>query len=412
MNVIIIGGGAAGVFAAITCAEANPDAKVLLLERSNRCLVKVQATGGGRCNFTNAISDPKLFSQNYPRGSKELIGPLNRFGSKETIAWFEEHGVKTKTEEDGRVFPMSDNSQTIIDCLLHIAKTAGVRVRLNTEVASVEAKVLGEGESSKTTFILKLLSGETVACDRLLIATGGLNDATAKALIEPLGHTVISLLPSLFSFETEDFRFRSLSGVVLNDCEASIVDLKKSLRGGLLFTHSGFSGPMILKLSAWNARELKDLNYQFTLQLNFSPKLPRVKLQEIFQRQRAHSGIRTVAKAPALSLPIRVWEQLVYSAGISPDLEWNQLSKMLEKSLLDAIYGTQIAIKGKSTNKEEFVTCGGVSLKEVNFKSMESKLVKSLFFAGECLDIDGITGGFNLQAAWTTGFIAGNGMAE
>jgi predicted Rossmann fold flavoprotein len=372
-KISIIGGGPAGFFAAITAAEAG--AAVTIIEKSREFLSKVRISGGGRCNVTHACFEPREFATRYPRGERELIGPLQRFGAAETVEWFAARGVKLKTESDGRMFPVTDSSQTIIDCLVGAAKAAGVKLVTNHAVNKLPDD-----------------------CDRVLLATGG----GACTLAAELGHTIEPPVPSLFTFNIETPWLRHLAGVSVETVEVAAAGLRE--RGALLATHWGVSGPVILRLSAWGARVLHELAYRFPLRINW---LPGRDVAAELQTFRNNYGARRVVNTPLEPLPARLWEQLVLAAGINPQAQWSGLSRVNQQALIQQLTQTELPVTGKSVNKEEFVTCGGVRLREVNFQTMESRIRPGLFFAGEVLDIDGLTGGFNFQAAWTTGWLAG-----
>jgi hypothetical protein len=402
-KIAIVGGGAAGFFAAIACARANPGNHVSIYERGSEVLTKVRISGGGRCNVTHACFEARAMSERYPRGSRNLISPLSRFSARDTIAWFEERGVQLKTEADGRIFPVTDSSATIVDCLLKEADDAGVRLFPRRGVEAVRRTSSG--------FELQFSRGESVTCDRLLLATGGTRSISGAALAESLGHTLLPAVPSLFSFHAGEAWLRDLPGVSVQDAEASVAGTSLRERGPLLITHQGVSGPVILRLSAWGARELHGLDYAFTLRINWVPGMNDRQIREQFRLERERHPNRRIANSAFGSLPARLWEQLGRSAGIAPETTWNKLARTDSNRLADLLSRTELAVNGKSLNKDEFVTCGGVYLREVDFKTMESRVVSGLFFAGELLDIDGITGGFNFQAAWATGWIAGNAMA-
>ena len=380
-RVIVVGGGAAGFFAAITAAEAG--AEVTLLEKSREFLGKVRISGGGRCNVTHACFDPREFASRFPRGERELIGPFQRFSASDTVAWFEARGVKLKTEGDGRIFPVSDSSQTIIDCLIGAAKHAGVKLVTNHVVESAS----------------ELFANH----NRVLLATGGCRTVAAGKLAVSLGHTLEPPVPSLFTFHIETPWLRTLAGVSVEPVEVSAADLRE--RGALLVTHTGLSGPVILRLSAWGARELHALDYRFPLHVNW---LPGVDVAMELEKKRRGHGAKLVVNTPLAPLPARLWAALVGAT----DVRWSKLSRAEQHRLEQQLTRTEFAVTGKSLNKEEFVTCGGVRLSEVNFKTMESRICPGLYLAGELLDIDGITGGFNFQAAWTTGWIAGQTIAS
>lgn len=401
-KVIIVGGGAAGFFAAITAAEAG--AAVTLLERGPQFLSKVRISGGGRCNVTHACFDAREFTKRYPRGDKELIGPFHKFQASDTVAWFESRGVELKTEPDGRMFPITDSSQTIIDCLMHAARDAGVELRLNAGVESAERQAGGG-------FTLKLANGDTLTCDRLLLATGGCRSVALGQMAVTLGHTLEPPVPSLFTFQIEVPWLKALAGVSVEQAEVSVPAAGLRERGPLLATHWGLSGPVILRLSAWGARELSALDYKFLLHVNWLPQLNAEQLAKELQSRRESQGAKLVVNAPIAPLTARLWEALVLAAGLTRETRWASMSRTQHQQLVQALSRLEFAVTGKSLNKDEFVTCGGVRLSEVNFKTMESRVCPGLHFAGELLDIDGITGGFNFQAAWTTGWLAGNALA-
>ena len=402
-KIIVVGGGAAGFFAAIAAAEAG--AAVTILEKTARVLDKVRISGGGRCNVTHACFEPREFATRYPRGQRTLLSPFSKFSARDTVAWFEARGVKLKTEADGRMFPTTDSSQTIVDCLMNAAQNAGVKIRLNCAVESAAKTADGK-------FELTLAAGETISGDQLILATGGCRAAVAGQLAGGLGHTIAPPVPSLFTFQIESPWLRSLAGVSLAAAEVSVPAAKLRERGPLLVTHWGLSGPAILKMSAWGARALHDLNYQFPLFVNWLPDFSAEKIVGEFQTRREHSGAKLLVNVPLAPLTARLWEQLVLAAGIARDTRWAALTRAQMHALTQQLTRTEFSVTGKSLNKDEFVTCGGVKLAEVNFQTLESKVCPGLFFAGELLDIDGITGGFNFQAAWTTGFIAGKAMAN
>ncbi|MGC3959116.1 MAG: NAD(P)/FAD-dependent oxidoreductase [Verrucomicrobiota bacterium] len=402
-RIVIVGGGAAGFFAAITAAEVAPKASVMLLERGAQVLAKVRISGGGRCNVTHDCFDAREFSTRYPRGGKALIGPFQRFQARDTVAWFAARGVPLKTERDGRMFPMTDTSATIVDCLMLAAQRAGVLVRTNCGVESVARNDKG--------FELALTTGERLVADRLLLATGGCRAAAAGQMAVSLGHTIESPVPSLFTLQIPVPWLNELAGASVEGAEVSVPKADLRERGPVLVTHWGLSGPAVLRLSAWGARALHDLNYQFLLRVNWMPALPFEQLAAEIQTRRQTQGAKLVINAPIPPLSARLWEALVLAAGVGCETRWAALTRAQQQQLVQQLTRTEFAVTGKSLNKDEFVTCGGVKLAEVNFKTMQSRVCPGLYFAGELLDIDGITGGFNFQAAWTTGWIAGNAMA-
>jgi hypothetical protein len=403
-RIVIVGGGAAGFFAALACAESRRDAEILILEKTSQFLSKVKISGGGRCNVTHADFDAREFSKRFPRGERALISAFGKFQASDTVAWFESRGVKLKIENDGRMFPATDSSQMIIDCFLNAAQKAGIKLKTNCGVESVVKKSVGG-------FELTLSNGETLLCGKLLLAIGGCRTPALGQLAVSLGHTLEPPVPSLFTFHVEIPWLRELAGVSVESVEASVPDTKLRERGALLLTHWGLSGPAILRLSAWGARELHERNYNFPLQINWLPQLSEEKLAAEFQARRKLQPAKLIVNFPIAPLAARLWEQLLIASGVARDTRWAALSGAAQHKLINQLLRSEFSVTGKSLNKDEFVTCGGVKLNEVNFKTMESKICPGLFFAGEVLDIDGITGGFNFQAAWTTGWIAGRAMA-
>jgi predicted Rossmann fold flavoprotein len=394
-RVIVVGGGAAGFFAAIAAAEASPGRCVTILERSSQVLGKVKISGGGRCNVTHATFDPAELATHYPRGGAALRGPFSRFQPRDTVEWFESRGVPLKTEADRRIFPVSDQSQTIIDCLKAQATQAGVTVRLNVQVRSIRK----EGK----TFHLDL-GGETQTCERLVLATG--SSAPGWQWARELGHTIVPPVASLFTFSIADPRLKDLAGISLPAAEVALEGTALRARGPVLITHEGLSGPAILRLSAWAARELHARDYRAKLVLNWTGEGLETCWQRL-QKKRAAHGENLLLADNAKEIPRRLWARLTLAVGIPERARWTEVSNERLKALAGEITGGVYAINGKSTFKEEFVTAGGVALDQVDFRTLESKKVPGLFFAGEILDIDAETGGFNFQSAWTTGWIAG-----
>jgi predicted Rossmann fold flavoprotein len=408
-RVIIVGGGAAGFFAAITCAEANPEARVGIYETTAHPLAKVRISGGGRCNVTHACFEPRELVTRYPRGGRELLGAFHRWGPRDTIAWFADRGVALKTEADGRMFPVTDDSATIVDCLQRAASEAGVEVHTRLGVR----RALGRppGSDAPPLFQVTLTDDSNVACERLLLATGG-NRASAGTLIaESLGHTIEPPVPSLFTFHIDDRRIDRFSGVSVESAAVTVPGTKLGAEGPLLITHWGLSGPAVLKLSAWGARELAARNYEFPLRVNFVAPRTRDAVYQELAAQREAQPRKQVATWNPFGMPSRLWERLVQTSGIAAGQTWSGVANAALQALTETLTTAEFTVTGKSMNKEEFVTCGGVRLREVEFKTMESKVCAGLHFAGEVLDIDGITGGFNFQAAWTTGRLAGLAMA-
>jgi predicted Rossmann fold flavoprotein len=400
-RVVIVGGGAAGFFAAITCAEAARNMDVIVFERSAQFLSKVRISGGGRCNVTHHCFDAREFSTRYPRGGRALIGLLQRFQARDTVNWFESRGVKLKIEADGRMFPTTDSSQTIIDCLMREARNAGVQLVANRGVE--------RATRARNGFELTLSNGETISCDHLLLATGGARTPGLAKLATDLGHTLVAPVPSLFTFEIKTPWLRELSGLAV-EARVSVPETKLGEQAPLLITHMGLSGPAVLRLSAWGARELHGINYNFPLLVNWLPALNEEQVSAALHTRRADFPARLVVNTPIAPLPARLWEKLVLASGVDPATRWSALSRAAQHALVQTLTRTRFEVTGKSLNKDEFVTCGGVPLNEVDLKAMQSRVCPGLFFAGELLDIDGITGGFNFQAAWTTGWIAGRAM--
>lgn len=402
---LVIGGGAAGFFSAIRRAAVHPEEDITILERGKGVLEKVRISGGGRCNVTHGCWDPRELSKFYPRGERELLGPFNQFACGDTMGWFGDRGVELKIEEDGRVFPVTDSSQTIIDCLWNTAKGSGVKVMTKCRVSEIMAPSPSSAPASAPQWTVKA-GDHTFRADRLIV-TSGSNPAIWK-LLEGLGHTVVPPVPSLFAFDTKDTRLRGLSGVSLPWAQLSINDDKLKAEGPLLITHRGLSGPAVLRLSAWGARRLAPRKYNFTLTVNWLAMRP-VDVEKQLDELKMSDAKRQITTRASFDLPIRLWKSLVSAAGIPDDQQWSQLSKKQRASLTEQLTNARFHITGKSTNKDEFTTAGGVDLREVDFKSFRSKIHPTLFLAGEVLDIDAITGGFNFQAAWTGGWLIGEG---
>jgi predicted Rossmann fold flavoprotein len=421
----VIGGGAAGYFAAITAAEANPSAEVTIYEQSKRTLQKVKISGGGRCNVTHHCFDPKELATRYPRGSRELRAAFHRWQPQDTIDWFAQRGVAMKTESDGRMFPTTDDSQTVIDCFQRAAREAGVQLRKGCGLKTFTR----EGARYR----LHLSDDSQVAVDRLLIAAGSLKASPLTRALEALGHSIAPLAPSLFAFNLADKRTHDLAGLSVQNARVGLVASElaqapsrsqlQPQTGPCLITHRGLSGPAILRLSAWQARALQGANYHFTIEINWLGNVSANQLREQFRRLR--KGKTQVKTKVFEAIPRRLWERLVEAAGIADDTKWAQLPKDRETALITELTAARFQVQGKTTNNNdvnispagkvtgsttEFVTAGGVCRKEIDWRTMESKIVSGLHFAGECIDYDGITGGFNFQGAWTTGRIAGLAM--
>ena len=400
-KVIIIGGGAAGFFSAITIAESNQDLNTIILEKSSTVLQKVKVSGGGRCNVTHACFDPKELTSYYPRGNKELLGPFHKFMTGDTMQWFEDRGVPLKIESDNRVFPVSNSSQSIIDVLLNEARKNDVKIQLNHRVENIQ----NENEKWKIT----TNKGIFVA-DKVLIASG--SNSNIWDLISTLGHTIIPPVPSLFTFKIKDQRIKEIPGVSVANTMVSIANSSFKSQGPLLITHWGISGPAVLKLSAFGARFLAEKNYQYNVHINWLSKPSYEVLDALKKIKKDHPKKQIVLKSYFQEIPKRLWENLVIASEIKIEQRWADVSNKQLENLSNQLTKSVFNANGKTTFKEEFVTAGGIDLKEINFKRFESKLHKDLFFAGEVLNIDAVTGGFNFQNAWTGGYIAGKAMAE
>ena len=398
-KLIIIGGGAAGYFAAINAAELNPNLEVIILEGSNKVLQKVKVSGGGRCNVSHACFTPNELVEFYPRGEKELLGPFHQFMTGDTMEWFENRGVSLKIEDDNRVFPESNSSQTIIDCFLEGANNSGVTLKLSTRVEAFEK--IGDQ------FEIKTNSGNFIA-DYLLVASG--SNTKVWNIISELGHTIIEPVPSLFTFNIEDNRLMDIPGISVVKATVKVLNSKLEEQGPLLITHWGLSGPGILKLSAWGALELFEKNYQFEIEVNWLSKKYETVLEFLKSEKQKNTKKQIILRSVFEDVSKRLWEKFVLAAEISETTQWAQLNNKQLENLAKQLTQSVFKVNGKSTFKDEFVTAGGVDLKEINFKRFESKLHKYLFFAGEVLNIDAVTGGFNFQNAWTSGWIVANSI--
>jgi predicted Rossmann fold flavoprotein len=401
MKILVIGGGAAGFFAAITCAEQNPMARVMILDKNSTLLSKVKISGGGRCNVTHACFDAKRLVTFYPRGERALLGPFHSFQPKDTVHWFESRGVKIKTEDDGRMFPITNDSQTIIDCLKNAAHKAGVQVHGGVSIASVARGADG-------LFKAKLVTREEIDADRLLLATG--SNPQGLHWAENMGHTLVPPVPSLFTFTIVDPRIANLSGISVDNAAVALENSKLEAAGPLLITHWGLSGPAALKLSAFGAREFHKRDYKTSLRINWISAAPDAA-DKTLAYFKTTAPKKVVHGHQPYKIPQRLWVQLAVAAGIGAEKRWADASKDQLRALARELTAGVYSMTGKSAFKDEFVTAGGVSLDEVNFKTLESKKCPGLFFAGEILDVDGVTGGFNFQNAWTTGYLAGKALA-
>lgn len=403
-NIIIIGGGAAGIFCAVNAARLHPGKRITVLEKTGKLLSKVKVSGGGRCNITHAcFSIPEMITR-YPRGAHFLKKAFYRFFTTDTIKWFEERGVPLKTEPDGRMFPLSNSSQTVIDCLLAEAEQYHVHIQLHAEVSKLTRTEQG--------FIVQLKNGQQLTAASVAVCTGGYSKSEMFHWLTATGHSFEHPVPSLFTFNLPGNNIIQLPGVSVPKAEIKIGGTRFKETGPLLVTHWGLSGPVVLKLSAWAARELAEQNWHFNIQVNWVPGMNEHTVREQFQQNRKEKAVQTVLANPLYELPRRLWEYHTTQCGITEKMRWADLPAAAQNQLAKNLCNQVFAIKGKTTFKEEFVTAGGISLKEVDAQTMQSKLVPGLFFAGEALDIDGVTGGFNFQAAWTTGWIAANSFAN
>ena len=398
-DVIVIGGGAAGFFSAINISILNPKLNILILERGKEGLQKVKISGGGRCNVTHGQFIPSELTTNYPRGEKELLGPFHQFMTGDTMKWFEDRGIKLKIEQDGRVFPVSNNSQTIIDCFLNEVKRLNIKVLYNHSVKSISLKnnewLINTDKQDFNSF-------------KLLVATG--SNPKIWNLMDQLNHTIVKPVPSLFSFDIKDNRIKSIPGVVVEDVDIKVVNSKLFSDGPLLITHKGLSAPSILKLSAFGALEFESLNYEFEISINFV-KLSYLDCISELKLVKNNMSKKMVVNTTYFGIPKRLWKELVVFSQIDNTTTWAELNKNQLNTLTTQLTSSIFKVNGKSTFKEEFVTAGGIDLKEINFKTFESKIHNNLFFAGEVLNIDAITGGYNFQNAWTGAYIASKSIS-
>ena len=400
-KLLIVGGGAAGYFAAINAAELNPELEVVILEGSNKVLQKVKVSGGGRCNVTHACFTPNELIEFYPRGNKELRGPFHQFMTGDTMEWFENRGVPLKIEDDNRIFPESNSSQTIIDCFLESAKNAGVILKTSTRVDAIE--------KLDNQYLVKTNDKEFIA-DYLLVASG--SNTKVWNMVEQLGHTLVKPVPSLFTFNIEDEILKDIPGISVPKASVKVLNSKLEEQGPLLITHWGLSGPGILKLSAWGALELFEKDYNFEIEVNWLSKKTESVLDFLKSERQQNSKKQIVLRSVFEEIPKRFWEKFIVASEIQIESQWAQITNKQLENLAKQLTQSVFKVTGKSTFKDEFVTAGGVDLKEINFKRFESKLHPNLFFAGEVLNIDAVTGGFNFQNAWTSGWIVANSVGN
>lgn len=402
-DLVVIGGGAAGFFGAINAAHKNPKLKIAILEKSSKLLSKVRISGGGRCNVTHHCFEATPLSQHYPRGQRELKKLFRVFQASDTVKWFDERGVKLKTEEDGRMFPTTDDSHTIINCFLKEADHYNIQIYLNEGLEHLE--------KNENLFYLKT-NRQTFISNKVLVAIGGHPQSSSYDFVKQAGHTIVPLIPSLFTFNDSEKKFKDLMGVSVAEATVRIASTDFSELGPVLVTHWGLSGPAVIKLSAWAATYLHDKKYTFTALVNWTGKRGEEEVREFLQNQKANRGKQKIVTNPLFALPSRLWERLVSIAEIIDEKIWAEASNKEINKLTELLIRCPFHIKGKTTFKEEFVTCGGVDLKEIDLETMESKKVQGLYFAGEVLNIDGETGGFNFQAAWSTAFVAAKSISQ
>ncbi len=402
-RIAIIGGGAAGFFAAISAKHHNENAEVTIYEKSNKLLSKVKVSGGGRCNVTHACFKSSELMKFYPRGNKHLRKAFDQFSTQDTVDWFESRGVELKTEADNRMFPVTDNSQSIIDCLFAEVKRLKIKINLNTQVAGIS---VNEGS-----FELSFKNGNKTF-DRVIVATGGSPKEEGFQWLKTLGHTIVKPVPSLFTFNMPNEPIKAFMGLSVPNVTVRVQGAKLTQSGPLLITHWGMSGPAILKTSAWGARVLSDKNYQFMIHVNWLGETKEAELRSIIDSNIGSSGKKMLRNHNPFPIPQRLWEFLLNKIELPLEKPWMEIGKKGINKLANLLLNDEYQVSGKTTFKEEFVTCGGVSLGEVDFKTMESRVVPGLFYAGEVLDVDGVTGGFNFQAAWSTGYIAGQNSAQ
>jgi predicted Rossmann fold flavoprotein len=403
-RLIVIGGGAAGFFCAINAARLCKDLEVIIIEKSNKLLSKVRVSGGGRCNVTHSCFSIAEMIKKYPRGDAFLKKAFHHFFTSDTIQWFKERGVELKTEADGRMFPHSNSSETIITCLLREAALFNVQILQQRDLKSIEAFNNG--------FVLHLNGNASLQADYVCVATGGFPKASGYDWLKQTGHSIVLPVPSLFTFNIPGNAITQLMGITVDMVVVKIIGTKYVEQAPLLITHWGMSGPVILKLSAWAARNLSELEYAFSILVNWLPNYNEQSLKIAFQQIRFEKAAQKISNRNPFGLPIRLWQYLLQHSGVDENIRWADLPAKEQNKLIKNCCAHEFQVKGKTTFKEEFVTAGGVQLNEIDHQTMESKILPGLFFAGEVIDVDGITGGFNFQNAWTTGFLAAKGIAQ
>lgn len=406
-KIVIIGGGAAGFFCAINLAELHVDADILILEKTTKLLSKVKISGGGRCNVTHhEFSIPELI-RNYPRGERFLKKAFYRFSVADTIQWFEKRRVALKTEADGRMFPQTDQSQTIVNCFLREAERFNIQIRMQADVQRLEVNL-----NATSRFLIRLKDGRTIPADVVCIATGGYHKAVAGDMLAQTGMNIIPPVPSLFTFNLPGHPIRSLQGISMPHVSVRLAGSTIQAEGPLLITHWGLSGPAVLRASAWGARLLAEKQWHFDIMVQWLPAYHEESLRALFQQWRKDKSSQNISGKNDLGIPSRLWQYFIETAGIGNSVRWSELPVKEQNRLISILCGQQFSVKGKTTFKEEFVTAGGIDLKQIHPESMMSRTIPGLFFAGEVIDVDGITGGFNFQNAWTTGYLAAEGIAR
>lgn len=410
---VVIGGGAAGFFCAINAARLQPMLQVILVEKTSKLLSKVRVSGGGRCNVTHACFEISNLIKKYPRGQRFLKKSFHLFNTTQCVNWFRERGVVLKTEADGRMFSITDSSQTIIDCLLREANKYGVEILMNREVKEVKSHPATGGTKVKNEDCFSLLfgNGEIIEAGYVVVACGGYPKSSMYDWLLAMGHTIQQPVPSLFTFNMPGNSIQALMGVSVEKATVKVVGTKLEDEGPLLITHWGLSGPAILKLSAWGARDLAEKNYHFTILVNWLPQFNEQLLREGWQSIRTQHAAQKTGNRNPFGLPSRLWVYLLNQSGINQDSRWADMPAKEQNKLIKNLVAQEFEVKGKTTFKEEFVTCGGINLPEIDPQTMQSKMIPHLYFAGEIMDVDGVTGGFNFQHAWTSGWVAANDIA-
>ena len=403
-RLVVIGGGAAGFFCAVNAVRINPALQVIILEKGSKLLSKVKVSGGGRCNVTHSCFSMADMIKKYPRGATFLKKAFHLFFTTDTIAWFKQRGVELKTEPDGRMFPVTNSSQTIIDCLMSEANKYGVEIMLNKEVSGLSK--LADGQ-----WAINFKTVDVMQTNFVCIASGGYPKSTQFEWLKKLGHTIAEPVPSLFTFNMPGNSITALMGIVAEQVQVKITGSKLIEEGPLLITHWGMSGPAILKLSAWGARELAAKNWQFSIVVNWLPAYNEQTLKDKFQQVRFSIAAQKISNRNPFALPQRLWDYLLQQSAINENIRWADLPAKEQNKLIKNICVQEFAVDGKTTFKEEFITSGGIALEEIDYNTMQSKIAPNLYFAGEVLNVDGVTGGFNFQNAWTTGWIAAKAIA-